>query len=684
MGNWLHDRASSILAIPDERKKCVCLTAHSALLIFSRFLRMVMKSRTIVPMHETYNAHNIQVLKGLEHVRKRPSMYIGSTSLDGLHQLVFEIVDNSIDEALVGACTSISVQLLKGNVVIVEDDGRGIPVDVHPTEKISALEVVMTKLNAGGKFDKNTYKVSGGLHGVGASVVNALSEWCEVEVHREGKVHYQRYIRGVPEKPVAISDETSRHGTVTRFKPDKQIFDDIEFSFDVLSNRLRELAFLTKGIQIEVADERTLPRKSHIFHFDGGVKSFIEFLNKNKELIHQEPVYFDSERDYTRVEVGLQYNDGYNETIFTFANNINTREGGTHLIGFKSALTRCLNDYMKKLNLSKKLEENLSGEDVREGLTAVISVKVPEPQFEGQTKARLGNSEVKGIVESLTYDRLSFFFDENPDIVKKILDKSIMAAKAREAARKARELTRKKGLLENSGLPGKLADCSENDPAKCELYIVEGDSAGGSAKQGRDRVFQAILPLWGKMLNVEKTRIDKVLTNDKLFPIISALGTGVGTQFEISKLRYGKIIIMADADVDGSHIRTLLLTFFFRYMRELLEQGHVYIAMPPLYKIEMSKQVIYAYDDAEKIEVLKRNGKNEDEVSIQRYKGLGEMNPEQLWETTMNPEKRSIIHVKLEDAVEAEEIFTTLMGENVEPRRKFIEDNALAVTNLDV
>jgi len=635
-------------------------------------------------MHETYSAHNIQVLKGLEHVRKRPSMYVGSTSLDGLHQLVFEIVDNSIDEALVGACTSISVQLLKGNVVLVEDDGRGIPIDVHPTEKVSALEVVMTKLNAGGKFDKNTYKVSGGLHGVGASVVNALSEWCEVEVHREGKVHFQRYVRGVPEKPVTITGDTARHGTMTRFRPDKQIFEDIEFSFDVLSNRLRELAFLTKGIQIAVTDDRVLPQKSHIFHFDGGVKSFIEFLNKNKELIHQEPVYFDSERDHTRVEVGLQYNDGYNETIFTFANNINTREGGTHLIGFKSALTRCLNDYLKKLNLSKKLEENLSGEDVREGMTAVVSVKVPEPQFEGQTKARLGNSDVKGIVESLTYDRLSLFFDENPDVVKKILDKSIMAAKAREAARKARELTRKKGLLENSGLPGKLADCSEDDPAKCELYIVEGDSAGGSAKQGRDRVFQAILPLWGKMLNVEKTRIDKVLTNDKLFPIISALGTGVGTQFEISKLRYGKIIIMADADVDGSHIRTLLLTFFFRYMRELLEHGHIYIAMPPLYKIEMGKQVIYAYDDTEKDDVLKRNGKNESDVSIQRYKGLGEMNPEQLWETTMDPQRRNLLRVGIEDAFAADMIFNTLMGSDVEARRAFIQKHAADVRFLDI
>jgi DNA gyrase subunit B len=635
-------------------------------------------------MHGTYSAHNIQVLKGLEHVRKRPSMYIGSTSLEGLHHLVFEIVDNSIDEALAGVCTSISVTLSEGNIVVVEDDGRGIPIDVHPTEKVSALEVVMTKLNAGGKFDKTTYKVSGGLHGVGASVVNALSEWCEVEVHRDGKIHLQRYIRGLPEAPIAIIGETQRHGTITRFKPDRQIFEDIEFSFDVLSNRLRELAFLTRGIKISISDERTLPTKDHLFYFDGGVKSFIEFLNKNKATIHAEPVYFDSERENTRVEVALQYNDSFNETIFTYANNINTREGGTHLIGFKSALTRCLNDFLKKLNLSKKLEENLSGEDVREGLTAVISAKMPEPQFEGQTKARLGNSEVKGIVESLTYDRLTQFFDENPEIVRKILDKSIMAAKAREAARKARELTRKKGLLENSGLPGKLADCTEENPEKCELYIVEGDSAGGSAKQGRDRVFQAILPLWGKMLNVEKTRIDKVLTNDKLFPIISALGTGVGEQFDIGKLRYGKVIIMADADVDGSHIRTLLLTFFFRYMRELIERGHVFIAMPPLYKIELGKRLFYAYNDTEKEKLLAEIGKDGPGVTIQRYKGLGEMNPEQLWETTMNPEYRNIIHVKLEDAVEAEEVFTTLMGESVEPRRKFIEDNALSVTNLDV
>jgi DNA gyrase subunit B len=637
-----------------------------------------------MPTQGAYTAQSIQVLKGLEHVRKRPSMYIGSTSQDGLHHLVFEIVDNSIDEALAGFCTRISVRLEKGNVVTVEDDGRGIPVDIHPSEKVSALEVVMTKLNAGGKFDKSSYKVSGGLHGVGASVVNALSEWCEVSVHQGGKEYFQRYERGHPAAPAKAVGDSARHGTVTRFKPDKQIFESIELSFDLLSERLRELAFLNKGLQISIADDRSLPSHSHLFQFDGGVKSFIEYLNKNKEPIHPEPVYFDSERDHTRVEVALQYTDGYAETIFTFANNINTREGGTHLIGFRAALTRCLNDYLKKLNLTKKLEENLSGEDVREGLAAVISVKVPEPQFEGQTKARLGNSDVKGIVESLVYDKLSQFFDENPDVVRKILDKSIMAAKAREAARKARELTRKKGLLENTGLPGKLADCSSDDTARCELYIVEGDSAGGSAKQGRDREFQAILPLWGKMLNVEKTRIDKVLTNDKLFPIISALGTGVDKDFDVSRLRYDKVIIMADADVDGSHIRTLLLTFFFRYMKELIERGHVYIAMPPLYKIEVGKSVRYAYDDAEKERILAELEKDPASAGIQRYKGLGEMNPEQLWETTMNPENRKIMHVRLEDAVEAEQIFTTLMGENVEPRRKFIEDNALAVTNLDV
>jgi DNA gyrase subunit B len=635
-------------------------------------------------MQDQYSAQSIQILKGLEHVRKRPSMYIGSTSSDGLHHLVYEVVDNSIDEALVGYCNAISVVIEKQNVIRVEDNGRGIPVDIHPQEKVSALEVVMTKLHAGGKFDKSSYKVSGGLHGVGVSVVNALAEWCEVWVNRDRKVYFQRYKRGVPEKKVEVIGSSEATGTVTRFKADKQIFEDLNYSFDTLSNRLRELAFLNKGVSISIVDERASKPKTHEFKFEGGVRSFIEYLNKNKNPIHKEVVYIESEREGIVVEVALQYNDGYTETIFSFVNNINTREGGTHLIGFKSALTRTLNGFIERLGLAKKLEENLSGDDVREGLTAVISVKIPEPQFEGQTKARLGNSEVKGIVESLVNERLTFFFEENPEVVKAILDKCILAAKARAAARKARELTRRKSLLESIGLPGKLADCSEEDPKKCELYIVEGDSAGGSAKMGRDRQFQAILPLWGKMLNVEKTRIDKVLSNDKLMPIITTLGTSVGNNFEVGKLRYHKVVIMADADVDGSHIRTLLLTFFFRYMQELIEKGHVYIAMPPLYKISIGKETFYAYNDDERDKILKKQGKDGKNSTVQRYKGLGEMNPEQLWETTMDPERRNIIQVTLEDAVEADEIFTTLMGDAVEPRRKFIEDNALSVSNLDV
>ncbi|MCD6120801.1 MAG: DNA topoisomerase (ATP-hydrolyzing) subunit B [Spirochaetales bacterium] len=634
-------------------------------------------------MPDNYNAQHIQILKGLEHVRKRPSMYIGSTGSEGLHHLVYEVVDNSIDEALAGYCNVISVIIGKDNVITVKDNGRGIPVDLHPVEKVSALEVVMTKLNAGGKFDKKSYKVSGGLHGVGVSVVNALSETCEVYIHRDGKIYYQKYKRGVPLAPVKAVGESKARGTVTRFKPDKKIFKNIDFSFDTLSNRLRELAFLNKGIKVFITDERLDKKKFHIFHFEGGVKSFIEFLNKNKTPIQKEPIYFEGLKDDVQVEVSLQYNDGYNETIFTYVNNINTREGGTHLVGFKSALTRTLNDFVKRLNLSKKITENLSGDDVREGLTAIISVKIPEPQFEGQTKGKLGNSEVKGIVESIVNEKLSGYFEENPNVVKKILEKSILAAKARQAARRARELTRRKSLLENIGLPGKLADCSETEPSKCELYIVEGDSAGGSAKQGRDRQFQAILPLWGKMLNVEKTRIDKVLANEKLQPIIASVGAGVGSSFDLEKLRYHKIIIMADADVDGSHIRTLLLTFFFRYMKELIENGHIFLAMPPLYKISKGKTVYYAYDEAEKEKRLKAYSKGNN-VSVQRYKGLGEMNPEQLWDTTMDPEKRNIMQVKLEDAVEAEEIFTTLMGGNVEPRRKFIEENALSVTNLDI
>ncbi|MBN2352323.1 MAG: DNA topoisomerase (ATP-hydrolyzing) subunit B [Spirochaetales bacterium] len=636
----------------------------------------------------TYSAKNIQVLKGLEHVRKRPGMYIGTTGSDGLHHLVYEVVDNSIDEALAGHCDKIDVTLEEDNTVVVLDNGRGIPVDPHPVEKVSALEVVMTKLNAGGKFDKSSYKVSGGLHGVGVSVVNALSEWLEVKVFRDGKIYYQKYRRGAAEEPVKDLGPTEQQGTWVRFKPDSKIFEEIDFHFDVLSNRLRELAFLNKGIEINISDVRDAKKKEHNFKFDGGLKSFIEYLNKAKNAIHREPIYMEAEENDVAMECSLQYNDGFNENIFSFVNNINTREGGTHLIGFKSALTRTLNDALKKLNLSKKIEESLSGDDAREGLTAVVSVKVHDPQFEGQTKAKLGNSEVKGIVEAAVNERLSAYFEENPGVARQILEKTLLAAKARIAARKARELTRRKSALESSGLPGKLADCSERDPKKCEVYIVEGDSAGGSAKLGRDRQFQAILPLWGKMLNVEKTRLDKVISNDKLIPIITTLGTGAGQSFDISRLRYNRVIIMADADVDGSHIRTLLLTFFFRYMKELIEEGHVYIAMPPLYKIAHNKKVSYAYNDAEKEKALKQieeeTGKKKDGIVIQRYKGLGEMNPEQLWETTMNPETRRIIKITLEDEVEAEDIFTTLMGEVVEPRKKFIEENALSVSFLDV
>jgi DNA gyrase subunit B len=542
----------------------------------------------------------------------------------------------------------------------------------------------MTRLHAGGKFDHKSYKVSGGLHGVGVSVVNALSEWCEVLVHRDGQVHRQTYHRGIAEKPVEVRGDTGQSGTVVVFRPDPEIFETIEFSFDVLSKRLRELAFLNKGIRITIEDRRLPTPKRHDFRFEGGVREFVTFLNKNKTTIHKEPIYFEAEREGVQMEVALEYNDGYNENIFSFCNNINTREGGTHLIGFKSALTRTLNDVLRHSRLAKKVEESLTGDDVREGLTAVVSVKVQNPQFEGQTKSKLGNSEVKGVVESQVNESLAAFFDENPRTAERILEKTVLAAKARSAARKARELTRRKSFLESTGLPGKLADCSEKDPRKSELYIVEGDSAGGSAKQGRDRQFQAILPLWGKMLNVEKTRVDKVLANDKLQPIISTLGAGIGTDFDIEKLRYHKIIIMADADVDGSHIRTLLLTFFFRYMPELIENGHVFLAMPPLYKLTYNKRDYYAYNDADRDKLLASFDGGADKAAQQRYKGLGEMNPEQLWETTMNPQSRNIMQIRLEDAVEAESIFTTLMGENVAPRREFIEENALAVSNLDV
>jgi len=633
-------------------------------------------------MAQDYKADSIQVLDGIEHVRKRPSMYIGSTGTEGLHHLVYEVIDNSIDEALAGYCKNISVIIKKGNVVEVEDDGRGIPVDIHPTEKVSALELVMTKLNAGGKFDNKTYRISGGLHGVGVSVVNALSEWLEVTVCREGKLYFQKYSRGKPETKLEVKGSCQKSGTKIVFKPDKKIFKDINFNFDILSRRLRELAFLNKGISINIKDLRNKDEiKEHNFKFDGGIVSFVKYLNQTKNALHKDIIYLEDKRDDLEIEVAIQYNEGYVENIFAFVNNINTVEGGTHLIGFKAGLTRTINDYIRR-NASIKNKLSLTGDDVREGLTAVISLKIKNPQFEGQTKAKLGNSEVKGIVESLVYERLSEYFDRNPHVAKKIIDKCIQSAKAREAARRARELTRRKNALENDTLPGKLADCSIKDPEKAELYIVEGDSAGGSAKQGRDRTFQAILPLWGKMLNVEKTRIDKVLSNDKLQPIIATLGTGIGEGFDISKLRYGKIIIMADADVDGSHIRTLLLTFFFRYMRELIERGHIYIACAPLYKITKKKAVYYAYSEEEKENILKEIGNSS--VNIQRYKGLGEMNPDQLWETTMNPEKRTLIQVTSEDFVEADEIFSTLMGDAVAPRRKFIETHAKFVKNIDV
>ncbi len=636
-------------------------------------------------MKENYSAEQIQVLKGLDAVRMRPGMYIGSTGPEGLHHLVYEIVDNSIDESLAGFCSKITVIIEKGNIIRVIDNGRGIPVDEHPIEKISALEIVMTKLHAGGKFDKGSYKVSGGLHGVGVSVVNALSSWCTAEVYRQGHVYFQEYRIGIPQGDVSVKGESSKTGTIIRFKADDSIFDTIEYSFDILSNRLRELAFLNKGINIIIVDERLPQKREKVFSFEGGVKSFVSYLSENKKPIHDEPIYFEAFKDDSELEIALEYNEGYSENIFSFVNNINTRDGGTHLVGFKSALTRTMNDFFKKSKLAKKMDNPLSGDDVREGVTAVISVKLQNPQFEGQTKGKLGNSEVKGLVESLVNEHLTSYFEENPKVIEILLDKVVNAARARMAARKARDLTRRKSFLEGSGLPGKLADCSEKDPSLCEVYIVEGDSAGGSAKMGRDRKFQAILPLWGKMLNVEKSREDKVLTNEKLQPIITTLGTSAGREFDLSKLRYHKIIIMADADVDGSHIRTLLLTFFFRYMPELVREGHVYLAMPPLYKITKDKKIFYAYDDDEREKIYSQfNVEDESKIGMQRYKGLGEMNPDQLWETTMNPESRQMIRVKLEDEVEADIMFSTLMGEHVEPRRKFIEDNALLVTNLDV
>jgi DNA gyrase subunit B len=805
-------------------------------------------------MKKEYTSESIKVLEGLDPVRKRPSMYIGNTASQGLHHLVYELTDNSIDEAMVGFCDQISVILHIDNTVTVIDNGRGIPVDEYKDLQISAAEVVMTKLHAGGKFDNQTYKVSGGLHGVGVSVVNALAEWLDLEIRRDGIVYHQRYNKGVPVTKLEKTGSTEKRGTKITFLPDDTIFSDIEFSFDILSNRLRELSFLNKGLTINIEDERT--GKKNQFYYEGGIVSFVQHLNRNKNPLHESPIYFNQEREGIITEIAIQYNDGYSEQIFSYANNINTHEGGSHLIGFKSALTRTLNTYAQENNLLKNLKITPSGEDVREGLTAVISIKLPNPQFEGQTKTKLGNSEVKGVVETIVNNKLRIYLSENPNVAKKIIDKLISASRAREAARKARELTRRKGALNSHSLPGKLADCSEVDPGVCEIYLVEGDSAGGSAKQGRDRRFQAILPLKGKILNVEKARFDKMLTNDEVKTIITALGTGIGeSEFDVDKIRYKKIIIMTDADVDGAHIRTLLLTFFFRQMPEVVERGYLYIAQPPLYKIKIGKQEIYAKDDYQMHDIILKTGtknievysieksgsiiegdnlikmvnnliKLEDQieklgrigfdidiirliieieeldveslktdekvdfiidqinshvqskttdtgaffnirkesdkehdcfeiliesnkkkgsnifvlntdflsspefrliynlakkvrilglppylikkstqefiveklpelakhiielakkgVNIQRYKGLGEMNPDQLWETTMNPDSRTLLQVKIEDAVEADEIFTVLMGDQVDPRRRFIQENALEVKNLDI
>lgn len=636
-------------------------------------------------MSNQYSAENIQVLKGLEAVRMRPGMYIGSTGTGGLHHLVYEVVDNSIDEALAGYCRNIRVTIEKDDIISVLDDGRGIPVEMHPVEGVSALEVVMTRLHAGGKFDKDTYQVSGGLHGVGVSVVNALSEWLQVDIWRDGKQYYQSYKRGEPDAPVQSKEAEHPSGTLVRFKADPQIFTETtHYSFDILASRLRELAFLNKGIKIILADERTETQQVREFFFEDGVNGFVAYLNAAKNTLYPTPLYIEDNRDGHQIEISLQYNDSYTEIMYTFVNNINTREGGTHLIGFKSALTRVINDFLKDSKHSKKLNEPLSGDDVREGLTAVISVKVPNPQFEGQTKQKLGNSEVKGIVESIVYERLKDYFESNPKVIEVILEKATLAANVRMAARKARDLARRKNTLSSAGLPDKLADCSDRNPENCEIFIVEGDSAGGSAKEGRDRRTQAILPLWGKMLNVEKTRLEKVLDNEKLLPVILALGAGIGESFDVTKLRYHKVIIMADADVDGSHIRTLLLTFLFRYMPKLIEDGYVYLAMPPLYKITKGKKYFYAYTEEEKNQLIMTESIDLNKDEVQRYKGLGEMNSEELGETTMDRSRRSLKRVAMDDAVEADTAFSMLMGDQVPPRRKFIEDNALYVTNLDI
>jgi len=633
-----------------------------------------------ITVNGNYGADQIQVLEGLEAVRKRPGMYIGSTSARGLHHLVYEVVDNSIDEALAGHCDKVDVTICNDNSIIVVDNGRGIPVGIMRENGKPAVEVVLTVLHAGGKFGGGGYKVSGGLHGVGISVVNALSVYLEVEVKQDGKIHNIRFERGNTARDLQVIGETQETGTKIKFKPDAEIFEELVYNFDTLKQRLRELAFLNKGLTITLTDERTSTEK--VFFYEGGICSFVDHLNKNKTALHTTPIYISGAKGTSIVEIALQYNESYIENIFSFVNNINTQEGGTHLSGFKIALTRTVNDYARKCNILKDNDENLSGEDVREGLTAVISLKIEEPQFEGQTKTKLGNSEVRGIVDSIVSDRLSEFFEENPAVTRKIIEKSVMSARARDAARKARELTRRKNALEISSLPGKLADCSMKDPMQTEIYLVEGDSAGGSAKQGRDRRFQAILPLRGKILNVEKARLDKILNNEEIRVMITAFGNGIAEDFDLEKSRYGKIIIMTDADVDGAHIRTLLLTFFYRYMKPLIEAGRIYIAQPPLYLVKKGRESWYLYSDDEMAKLLARIGK--DNINVQRYKGLGEMNPDQLWETTMNPEGRTILQVELGDALAADEMFSILMGDKVEPRRKFIEDNAQDVKNLDI
>ncbi|MBP8599118.1 MAG: DNA topoisomerase (ATP-hydrolyzing) subunit B [Selenomonas sp.] len=638
-------------------------------------------SAAVSAVEADYGADQIQILEGLEAVRKRPGMYIGSTSERGLHHLVYEVVDNSIDEALAGYCDKIDVTIHQDNSITVIDNGRGIPVDMHDSGK-PAVEVVLTVLHAGGKFGGDGYKVSGGLHGVGVSVVNALSTRMDVQVKRDGKIHEISFERGITLKPLHIIGDTEESGTRVHFIPDPEIFTVTAYSYDTLKHRLRELAFLNHGITIALHDEREEETRSEVFHFDGGITSFVEHLNRKKDKINDDPIYFNGSKGDTVVEIALQYNDSYQENIYSFVNNINTEEGGTHLAGFKLALTRAANDFARKQGILKEKDGNLSGDDVREGLTCVISLKIREPQFEGQTKTKLGNSEIRGIVDSIVTEGLSEYFEENPVITKKIIEKAIMAARAREAARKARELTRRKNALEVSSLPGKLADCSVKDPEQAEIYLVEGDSAGGSAKQGRDRRFQAILPLRGKILNVEKARLDKIFANAEIRTMITAFGTGISEEFDLSKRRYGKIIIMTDADVDGAHIRTLLLTFLYRYMKPLIEQGHVFIAQPPLYQIRKGKKQWYTYSDEELSKKLDEVGR--DSITVQRYKGLGEMNPEQLWETTMDPEGRTMLRVQTEDAEAADELFTILMGDKVEPRRQFIEENAKLVRNLDI